>query len=442
MKKTQRTMIGFAATCTCFLVIMLAGSFAKPASDIVASGKDIASEEFSKSTGSQATPAPTVNSSDSSKSNPENTDHSGSVESTATPVPATSTPTPSPTETPTPTPTISPTPTPSPSPTVTPTPTPSPTPAPEAYVPKFSIASVSKSLNIRKGPGTNYDIVGKLYKDNYAFILEESDGWVKISTGSVKEGYVSSKYLLPAEEVIKKCDEDKLVTAYITASVLNVRSGPGTWYDTITKIKKGQAYPVHLGKSYKDWIAVELADGTIGYVSEKYVTFNFKLKAGLTLEEVHEKELQDSMEAAMAKNQIHSIKETVRTPMTMTDDELYLFATVIYTEAGDQGYEGMLAVANVILNRMEDGYWGTTLEEVLFAPGQFAGAAQELIDRAQRRGIPEKCYDAGREALAGRNNIGDFMFFRTIDSAYRAKDYSTYTTFYILNGHVFYKKKW
>ena len=441
MKKTQRTLIGFAATCTCFLVIMLAGSFAKPDSDIAASGKDIVSEDSSNKSNFQATPAPTATTG-SQEENQENTDISVAVESTATPIPATSTPTPSPTETPTPTPTISPTPTPSPSPTVTPTPTPSPTPAPEAYVPKFSIASVSKSLNIRKGPGTNYDIVGKLYKDNYALIEGESDGWVKISTGSVEEGYVSSKYLLPAEEVIKKCDEDKLVTAYITASVLNVRTGPGTWYDTVTKIKKGQAYPVHLGKSYKDWIAVELADGTIGYVSEKYVTFNFKLKAGLTLEEVHEKELQDSMEAAMAKNQIHSIKETFRTPMTMTDEELYLFATVIYTEAGDQGYEGMLAVANVILNRMEDGYWGTTLEEVLFAPGQFSGAAQELIDRAQRRGIPEKCYDAGREALAGRNNIGDFMFFRTIDSAYRTKDYSTYTKFYILNGHVFYKKNW
>ena len=37
--------------------------------------------------------------------------------------------------------------------------------------------------------------------------------------------------------------------------------------------------------------------------------------------------------------------------------------------------------------------------------------------------------------------LGD-MFFRTTDSAFRANDYTTYTTFYILNGHVFYKKNW
>ena len=103
---------------------------------------------------------------------------------------------------------------------------------------------------------------------------------------------------------------------------------------------------------------------------------------------------------------------------------------------------GMVAVANVILNRMEDGYWGTSLEEVLFAPGQFAGASDYLIKRAQNRGIPEKCYKAAREALGGRNNIGDYMFFRTTDSAFRAKDYATYTNFYILDTHVFYKKNW
>ena len=119
-----------------------------------------------------------------------------------------------------------------------------------------------------------------------------------------------------------------------------------------------------------------------------------------------------------------------------------MFATVIQTEAGDQGYEGMLAVANVILNRMENSTWGTTLEQVLFAPGQFAGASPELIERAQNKGIKEMCYDAAREALAGRNNIGSYLFFRTTDSAMRTDDYLTYTEFYILNGHVFYVKDW
>lgn len=338
---------------------------------------------------------------------------------------------------------MTPTPTPSPSPTVTPTPTPSPTPAPQAYVPAFTIPAVTKLLNIRSGPGTGNKVIGGLPADCYAFILEENqNGWTKISTGSVKEGYVSSDYLFSPEEVISICDREHLVTAYVTASVLNVRSGPGTWYDAIAHVKKGQAFPVNLGQSYEDWIAIEYKDGSIGYVSENYVKFSYKMDTGMTLEELEDKKLQEAIAAAFERAQIFNVPETTRTPMTMTEDELYLFATVIYTESGDQGYLGMLAVANVILNRMADGHWGKTLEEVLFSPGQFAGARQELIERAQRRGIPEECFDAAREALAGRNNIGDYLFFRTTDSAMRARDYLTYTEFYIINDHVFYWKNW
>lgn len=438
MKKIQRTLMGFTVTCVCFFAVMLAGSFTKPA-DVTTSAKDAVSNESGSSadtanTAELASPSPAE---DNREVQPDN---SVTPEVSATSVPAS--PTPSPTETPSPTPTVSPTPTPSPSPTVTPTPTPSPTPAPNAYVPKFTIPAVTKNLNVRKGPGTDYKIIGKLPADCYAYILEEQDGWTKISTGTIEEGYVSSDYLFTPEEVISICDREQLVSASITASILNVRSGPGTWYDSIDKVKKGSSYNVLLGKSYEGWIAIELKNGTIGYVSETYVSFSIKMDTGMTLEEIAERERQEAIAKAMAKAQIFSVPETTREPMTMTEDEIYLFATVIYTEAGDQGYDGMLAVANVILNRIEYGRWGTTLAEVLFSPGQFAGARQELLDRAQARGIPEVCFDVVREALAGRNNIGDFRYFRTTDSAMRASDYLYYTKFYILNDHVFYWKNW
>lgn len=418
MKKRQRAITGFAATCICFFVVMLAGSFVEPKANTT-SGNQGGSASVAE------TPTPT----------PENL---------LTSAPE-ATPTLTPTETPTPTPTVSPTPTPSPSPTVSPTPTPSPSPTPLPYVPKFTISGISGNLNIRKGPSTDHQIIGKLYKNNYALLLEDTDddGWARITTGTIKEGYVSMDYLLPPEEVIRRCDEENLVTAKVTTETLNVRSGPGTWSDVIKKINKGQTFTVVLGQSIEDWIAIRLTDDTIGYVSEQYVQFSYDLQPGLATEEVLNQERQASMEAAMARNMVTSVPETTRTTKhTMTEEELYLFATVIYTEAIDQSYEGMVAVANVILNRMEDGYWGTTLEEVLFAPGQFAGASDYLIQRAQSRGIPDICYRAANDALNGRNNIGDYMFFRTTDSAFRVKDYATYTNFYILDTHVFYKKNW
>ena len=443
MKKTPRLLTGLTATCICFFAITLAGSLPKSTPDITASGKDVISEEATL-------PEYTVVRHPSDNPAKEENDNGIATASlTVTDVPAMPTSAITMTPTPSPSPTMTPTPTPSPSPTMTPTPTPSPsptvtpTPAPEAYVPNFTIPNLTTStLNIRKAPSTNSEQLGKLFANTYALILEETDGWTKISTGSIKEGYVSSQHLYSPEDVISLCDTKGLITAYVTAGTLNVRQGPGTWYDSITKVKKGQTFSVKLGQSYKEWIAIEYKDGSIGYVSENYIKFVYKLDTGLTIAEIKEKEVQAAIARAFERAQISHVPETKRTPVTMTDDELHLFAAVICTEAGDQGYEGMLAVANVILNRMEYGYWGTTLKEVLFAPGQFAGASDHLIERAQKKGIPEECYKAAKEALGGRNNIGDFRFFRTTDSAMKAKDYLTYTKFYILNGHVFYWKNW
>ena len=442
MKKTLRLLMGFTATCFCFFTIMLADSSPNSTPDVIASGKDIRSAEANISQYNI-----TKNILDNQEKDQiftvTTTENSATLSPAPTTVqPETATPTVTPTPTPSPSPTMTPTPTPSPSPTVTPTPTVSPTPAPEAYIPGFTIPAVTKTLNIRKGPSTDSERIGKISADSYALILSTENGWTKISTGSIKEGYVSSDYLFSPEEVISICDREKLVTAYITASSLNVRKGPGTWYDSITQIKKGQSYPVKLGQSYKEWIAIEYKDGSIGYVAEQYVKFVYNLDTGLTMAEIEEKDRQTAIAKAFERAQIHHVSETKRTPVTMTEDELYLFATVICTEAGDQGYEGMLAVANVILNRMEYGKWGASLEDILYAPGQFAGARQELVERARKKGIPDDCFKAAKEALGGRNNIGDFRYFRTTDSAMKANDYLTYTEFYILNGHVFYKKKW
>lgn len=286
----------------------------------------------------------------------------------------------------------------------------------------------------------------------YAFILEESqNGWTKISTGSIEEGYVSSDYLFTQEEVMSLCDREELVHATSTAG-LNVRTGPGTYYDVYTKITKGKTYPVVLSESYDGWYAIRLNSGKVGYVSAKYVELSYNMDTGLTLKEIARlRDLAEFEEALnlepgegerVEANMITSVPETRRDPITISDDELYLLATIIYTEAGNQEYAGKLAVANVILNRLVSGRYGETIADVVYAKGQFGGAAPELVARAQAKGIPESCYQAAREALAGRNNIGDFRFYRTLRSAYNAKVYGKFTKFYILEDHVFYERDW
>ena len=65
----------------------------------------------------------------------------------------------------------------------------------EDEVKEEKLAKVNtSSLNVRSGPGTSYDKVGKLSSGTVVTILDEANGWAKISTGKVN-GYVSSEYL-------------------------------------------------------------------------------------------------------------------------------------------------------------------------------------------------------------------------------------------------------
>ena len=331
---------------------------------------------------------------------------------------------------------------------VTPTKTPEPTPTDkttlDSYHLNFTVSKTENKLNIRSGPSTDDSILGKLPSHGLAYILEEEkDGWIKISTGSIKEGYISASYIFTEQEVKEFCDKEKAVSATVNVKVLNARSGPGTDYKILSKLKKGKTYTVVLSESFDGWLAIKLNNGKIAYVSEQYVKLSYDLKTGSSLEEIEEQERKKKEEEAkkkkekeekIAKARVTSIPETKREPMTMTDEELYLFATVLYTEAGDQGHDGLLAVANVILNRIEAKRWGPTLEDVLFAKGQFSGAKASVIEKAQKKGIPEACYKAAREALAGRNTIGDFLHFRMKNNV----DLTKYEKFYILKDHLFY----
>ena len=64
---------------------------------------------------------------------------------------------------------------------------------------KLGIIQVSGYLNIRENPESDENVVGKLMDGSACDILEELDGWYKISSGGI-EGYISSEYVLTGDE--------------------------------------------------------------------------------------------------------------------------------------------------------------------------------------------------------------------------------------------------
>lgn len=116
--------------------------------------------------------------------------------------------------------------------------TPAPT-EPVAQPTLVGIVTGARVLNVRSGPGTEHEKVGELDEGTKIAIYEVQEVGDSI-WGRTKIGWVSMNYI----ELEEKEQEDETVTTYsiiatVTTDDLNVRSGPGTRYDSVGRVNTG-----------------------------------------------------------------------------------------------------------------------------------------------------------------------------------------------------------
>ena len=89
-----------------------------------------------------------------------------------------------------------------------------------------------------------------------------------------------------------------------------------------------------------------------------------------------------------------------------------LLASIIYCEAGNQPYEGQVAVGAVIMNRVKSGSYPNSIEEVIYQSGQFGPAATGWLNRVRSsKGYSQTALQAAVDALNGANPIGNCLYF-------------------------------
>ena len=99
---------------------------------------------------------------------------------------------------------------------------------------------------------------------------------------------------------------------------------------------------------------------------------------------------------------------------TASSSDRELLAGLIYCEAGNQSWDGKVAVGAVVLNRVASSSFASTIKGVIYESGQFSPAGSGWLDSVIANGsIPSSCYDAADAALAGENPIGSAMYFNT-----------------------------
>ena len=89
----------------------------------------------------------------------------------------------------------------------------------------------------------------------------------------------------------------------------------------------------------------------------------------------------------------------------------------------------MRAVATVVMNRVRSPYFGTTITEVINAPGQFPGGLDGV-------NASEICYTIAREVLAGNLYDSEILYFKSASTGIDWGPYRNYC--FCVGGNNFY----
>lgn len=100
--------------------------------------------------------------------------------------------------------------------------------------------------------------------------------------------------------------------------------------------------------------------------------------------------------------------------VSFAEDDRYLLANLIYCEAGNQPYEGQVAVGAVVINRVLSSVYPDTVVGVIYQNKQFSpvGSGRLALALAENRAT-DACYRAADAAMGGQTNVGTCVYFRT-----------------------------
>lgn len=291
------------------------------------------------------------------------------------------------------------------------------------------MADVNEYLNVRSSGDENSDIVGKLYKGDVAEVVETGDVWTHITSGNV-DGYVKNEFCVFGLDALAYANANFNMEAEIMTNGLRVRSEASEDASVITALAEGTTLIADKDAETVDgWVAV-IYGGSTRYVSADYVDLSLALGEGITIEE-EQAELQRiaEEEAARKAAQVTEVTTVQNEAVAASADDVTLLAAIIQCEAGNEVYEGQLAVGAVIMNRVRSGSYPSTIYDVIYAPSQFPPAGRGTVAKVVANGPKDSCIQAAQEALNGVDNTGGATKFKRASSGHAGV---------VIGNHVFY----
>lgn len=130
-----------------------------------------------------------------------------------------------------------------------------------------------------------------------------------------------------------------------------------------------------------------------------------------------------------------------------TKENIRLLASIIYCEAGNQPYNGKLAVGIVVMNRVRSSAYPDTVKGVIYQKSQFGPVSSGLLAKTMKNykagGFTSKdqkqCIRAAKEALNGEKSITVKRKRKVFSSYYGFNNVKPSCSYYKLGGHYFRK---
>lgn len=177
----------------------------------------------------------------------------------------------------------------------------------------IAVSQVSDYVNIREQATTNSKIVGKIYNNCAATILETVEGeggsWYRIQSGSVN-GFIKSQYFITGQEA--ETLAQSIGREFVTVSVdnLRLREEPNLTSKVLTMVSSGSRYVVQGDEG--DFYKVEVDADLIGYIAKSYCKVEVEFDQAVSLEEERQKLEEEAQRKRDAQTAIANLEQTIK----------------------------------------------------------------------------------------------------------------------------------
>ncbi len=312
---------------------------------------------------------------------------------------------------------------------------------------------IDDGVRIRETTSTEAGIVGFIEKGSQITVLEVDENWIKVSL-------IGTEFEQDATEVTTTeatTEATETTTETTTEATTAVSTEATTTTEASATVSTEVTSTTEATTATTNEVTTEVLpepEVNVGYISAEFLIVQAEYGEALTAEEVQaiidqkaaeekaaaEAEAAEQKAAEDTKKASTSTKKTTTTTATATTeaatpasyDDAYLLACLVSMESGSEPYDGQLAVANVVLNRVRAG-WGS-VSSVIYANGQFPSVNGSVMKGYLANGPLAGAQQAANAALAGTNNIEGRLYFNGASKV----DTSQHPNSVIIGGHCFY----